>query len=75
MTVKSRNKIVNWKVIKDIKEDEVNLPNKDLKIGIKGFDFNHTPIVSGYKQSNYRNNMLNLLIHLWPGNWRDQLGC
>ena len=73
MTIKSGNKTVDWKVIKDVKEDGIPLSKKNLKIGIKGFDFNKITIKSGTKGNCRRISLLQLLIHLWPGDWKEQL--
>ena len=42
-------------------------------IGIQGFDFNQKPIQYGPQAASRRINFLSLLIHLWPGDWHEQL--
>eukprot|EP00957_Ditylum_brightwellii_P070005 5317200-Ditylum_brightwellii.AAC.1 len=53
-----------WKVINDIHEDE---PVDNEDVGVKGFDFIKVEKETGCIS------LLKLLIHLWPGNWQEQL--
>lgn len=63
---------LTWRVIPDIKKEEVNHDEDFEEIGIRNFDFNNREItVPGTR--NQRINFLKLLIKLWPGNWQKQL--
>ena len=68
---KSRESI-NWKCIPGISKTPCNSPPKEFaKIGIKYFDFNKLEVKRrGHPK---RINLLKLLIHLWPGNWKAQV--
>ena len=56
----------------DIKKEEVPHDDDRAIIGIRNFDFNKKT-VRGTTLGRERINFLHLLIHLWPGNWQDQL--
>ena len=64
---------LSWTVRNDILQSEV-VEHTETKqpVGIKIFDFNNKT-VSGPNCGQSRINLLHLLIHLWPGNWRQQL--
>jgi hypothetical protein len=74
---------ITWKVRGDIKASDVDPEFPD--VGICDFDFTAHPSektmnTRGWKnpkkykkQKRRRVNFLDLLIHLWPGNWEDQL--
>jgi len=64
---------VTWTVRSDIRASEV-LPQKQLfkKLGVRGFDFGKKDKISP-DGKNTRIDLLKLLIHLWPGDWRSQL--
>ena len=51
-----------WRVIENIDEED---PIEYESVGIRGFDFSAT----GRKRISF----LKLLIHMWPGNWKDHL--
>ena len=66
-------KKTTWNVVDDINESDLpdSIPYYKQE-GIKGFDFSDKSV----KQKNSRNDRINyndLIIHLWPGDWRKQL--
>ena len=62
---------IEWTVVGDVKEANVApIRNKHSEIGIKEFDFSKFEV---WKGKYGRINLLHLLIHLWPGDWRSQL--
>ena len=66
----NRNQV--WKVRHDVKKEEA--VDKEYKeVGVKGFDFNKNKVKCGPRNANTRINFLKLLIHLWPGDWREQV--
>ena len=65
------SKGLTWKVRNDIEVDET-VDDIEQIVGIKFFDFNDRP-VKGPCRGQQRINFLQLLIHLWPGNWKSQL--
>ena len=75
--VKSGTKKRKWTVIEDLRSDQVPFYSDTREMtdeaGVRGFDFSKKDVVSSVGQSYKRVNLLNLLIHLWPGNWLDQL--
>lgn len=64
---------LTWKVIPDIKEADVARDDEFQDVGIAGFDFNNTIVKGGPRNSLQRINLLALMIHLWPGDWKEQL--
>ena len=68
-------KRTTWVVVDDIKESDVPVPVEHVKqIGMRGFDFPHKPTKEGGDSRKLRNNFLKLVIHMWPGNWKEQFG-
>ena len=39
----------------------------------KNFDFNNKTVKNDSDKNKHRINFLDLLIHLWPGDWEQQL--
>jgi len=65
---------LTWKVIPDVKKSTTVSEVEYTEIGVRNFLFNNKTIPSGHPSlRQYRINFLDLLIHLWPGNWQDQL--
>ncbi|GFH47221.1 hypothetical protein CTEN210_08413 [Chaetoceros tenuissimus] len=63
---------VEWTVCGDVKKTDVQMPVEYFKkLGILDFDFKKVPEKSDGK--NNRINMLHLLMHLWPGDWKERL--
>ena len=64
---------LSWTVRHDVKKSEVVADGESEKpVGVKNFDFNQKTVVRpNHGQSQI--NLLHLLIHLWPGDWREQL--
>lgn len=61
---------VEWIVRDDIAEKDIKEPpppETPSKVGIIGFDFGKR------KETQDRLDLLSLLIHLWPGDWKEQL--
>jgi hypothetical protein len=76
-------KKITWKVRQDIKASDVSIAEFP-DVGVCDFDFNSTRSdktrTNGWKNpKNYRKqkkkriSFLDLLIHLWPGKWEEQL--
>ena len=64
---------LSWTVCGDVTKAEVVADREsELPVGVKNFDFNNKS-VRGPNRGQSRINLLHLLIHLWPGNWRKQL--
>ena len=61
---------LTWKVRNDILHTEVEENDVSL-IGIRNFDFNNKRMKGS--KGLVRINFLDLLVHLWPGDWRVQL--
>ena len=61
---------VNWKVISNVSNSQSVFQNEFEEVGVKDFDFANT---TEWHKRNKRTNFLDLLIHLWPGDWREQL--
>ena len=62
---------LSWTVCHDITASEVHKEH-DTLVGIKNFDFNNKRMKTsgrGLVQINF----LDLLVHLWPGDWKVQL--
>jgi hypothetical protein len=67
-------KRTTWGVVDDVKESDLPVPVAHFKqIGIRGFDFSRKPTEEGGDSRKMRNNFLELIIHMWPGNWKEQL--
>lgn len=66
------NSKLTWTVREDIMMEECPGPTQYKKIGVKNFDFQQFTVTCP-DGKNKRINFLELLIHLWPGNWRKQL--
>jgi len=67
-------KRTTWVVVDDVKESDLPVPVENFKqIGIRGFDFSRKPTKEGGDSRKMRNNFLELIIHMWPGNWKEQL--
>ena len=63
---------LQWTVRNDVKKSHDNTTQEYHDIlGIKGFNFNKKNVKANGK--NDRINFLNLLKHLWPGDWKDNL--
>ncbi|GFH45724.1 hypothetical protein CTEN210_02198 [Chaetoceros tenuissimus] len=63
---------IEWTVCTDVKKTEVTEPVEYFNtLGIVGFDFKNLSEKTDGK--NKRINMLDLLIHLWPGDWNERL--
>jgi Transposase IS4 len=63
---------LTWTVTNDIKKEDVPTSSEFNTIGIKNFDFRNSVVVCP-DGKNKRINFLDLLIHLWPGDWLLQL--
>jgi hypothetical protein len=72
----NRNKSLTWQVRRDVLKSEVPEDKEFDKVGICNFNFNNKtePAPSGDPRER-RINLLHLLIHLWPGNWQEQLNA
>ena len=70
-----RNGTLPWTVRGDVTKDEVLKDKEFNKVGIRMFDFKDMTETSQSvdRQTHKRINLLSLLIHLWPGNWQDQV--
>ena len=75
MTVKSKGcRPFAWKITKGIKRQEVGWDVEFRGTGVCGFNFKCNPKkLFGPKRLRSRIDFHQLLIHLWPGNWREQL--
>ena len=63
---------LTWVVRNDILKEEVEDSEiEHEKVGIRGFDFTKQNV--GTKAKYKRINLLDLLIKLWPGDWRKQI--
>ena len=62
---------LTWTIRHDIEPSEVE-DDYDSLVGIKNFDFSKKRVKSN-ERGLMRINFLDLLIHLWPGDWRAQL--
>ena len=63
---------LQWTVRDDVKKSPQNRTREYHNLlGIKGFNFNKRDIRANGKNS--RINFLNLLKHLWPGDWKENL--
>ena len=69
-TVVNTSAGLSWKVRRDILQSEV-VEQQDSLVGVKNFDFNNKRMKTG--RGLVRINLLDLMIHLWPGDWRTQL--
>jgi hypothetical protein len=70
-TVKPSNKMV-WTVREDVAKSEVPDNDREQKeVGVKNFDFNNKTIST--PDGSKRVDLLELLIHLWPCDWMEQL--
>mmetsp|Transcript_20233 Transcript_20233/g.43993 ORF Transcript_20233/g.43993 Transcript_20233/m.43993 type:complete len:627 (-) Transcript_20233:1152-3032(-) len=68
---KEPNKILKWRVVRDHKPE--NPPSNYREVGVVGFNaetFNNIDT----KSDDYDYPFSRLLEHLWPGDWRVQLG-
>ena len=66
---------MTWKVRADVKVNDVPVNNQRERFkspGILGFDFSKKPITAPDGKSK-RINLLELLIHLFPGDWKELL--
>ena len=72
ITSGSGREAITWKVRGDVKKDTVK-ENVEFhkQIGIRGFDFEKKNECADGKNS--RINFLDLLIKLWPGDWKENL--
>ena len=61
---------LSWTVRNDVLHSEV-VDEYDSLVGVRNFDFNNKRIKTA--KGLVRINFLDLLIHLWPGDWRAQL--
>ena len=64
---------LTWVVTEDIKNTDVDGDGEFKERGLFGFEFEHMPKRHGKKNLCKRPNFLQLLTHLWPGNWETQL--
>ena len=65
------NSVLEWEVIGDVKESDYPWPKERHKqVGVCGFDFFKFEVL---KRKYGRINLLRLIIHLWPGDWEEQL--
>ena len=65
--------MTRWKVVDDVKESDLPDDVPYFKeIGIKGFDFADKVVIDERGKTS-RINFHELLIHLWPGDWKEQL--
>jgi hypothetical protein len=72
VTVGKQLETTTWIMRDDVKSDETNQKVEfHKKLGIRGFDFNHLPVRADGK--NDRINFLDLVKHLWPGDWKAQV--
>ena len=69
----TRTPAFTWTVIKDIKEKDVPSRQEFHQIGIAQFDFTKLTKAHGARRQYKRIDFLDLLMHLWPGDWRAQL--
>jgi hypothetical protein len=68
---KVQAKTVEWTVREDVVRKAEVPPDKDYeKVGVRGFDFNKTYVRCGKRNADRRIIFLDLLIKLWPGDWR-----
>ena len=71
--ISSGRESVTWKVRSDIKKEQVLDQDKEyVPVGVVGFDFRNQPIHCP-DGKNKCISFLDLLIHLWPGDWQKQL--
>mmetsp|Transcript_109778 Transcript_109778/g.224340 ORF Transcript_109778/g.224340 Transcript_109778/m.224340 type:complete len:137 (+) Transcript_109778:729-1139(+) len=75
MTRSARTPAFTWTVIEDIKEKDVLSGQEFHQIGIPQFDFTNLTKSHGARLQYKRIDFLDLLMHLWPGDWRAQLKC
>jgi len=75
VTVGKGAALTTWNVVDDIMETDLPGPVPYFKnIGITVFDFaDDKDVKDGSSKKNYRTNLHNLVIHMWPGDWKDQL--
>jgi hypothetical protein len=68
-----QGKTIKWHIRSDILKNNNNVrDNQQENVGINNFDFSkHTVTCPDGKLK--RINFLDLIIHLWPGNWEQQL--
>ena len=69
----SKEPALYWKVRQDIKPDASNTILEFNQIGVVSFPFDNRTERSGLRNALHRINFLDLLIHLWPGDWKEQL--
>jgi hypothetical protein len=74
VVVGTGNKALNWKVRDDVHKNKIPCDQEFEKVGICNFDFTNKTEPSPSRDPRERRiNLLSLLIHLWPGNWKEQL--
>jgi len=67
-------KAITWKVRDDVEANDVppDINKEYREVGICGFDFTANNTKS-FESVPERVNLMSLLIHLWPGDWRAQI--
>ena len=73
MARSARTPAFTWTVIEDIKQSDVPTNEQFHQIGIAQFDFTKMSKSHGARRQYKRIDFLDLLMHLWPGDWRAQL--
>ena len=64
---------LTWIVRDDVKKQDVDCATEYERVGVMKFNFNKQQKWHGLKKYAARINFLELLINLWPGNWKSQL--
>jgi len=67
-------KAISWVVCGDVLDDDLppGINDEYREVGVRGFDF-AANLTRSYKDAPERTNLMSLLIHLWPGDWRMQI--
>ncbi len=65
---------ITWTVWSDVMEADIpaDINNKYKNVGVKQFDFQNVTTTS-YSGTNEHTDLLLLLIHIWPGDWQNQI--
>ena len=61
----------SWKVIEDVKEEDIQIDEEFDKVGISNFNFNQ--LEKRWTKNRKRIDFLKLLQHLWPGDYKKQI--
>ena len=73
MARSARTPAFTWTVIEDINQSNVPTIGEYHQIGIVQFDFAKLIMTHGAPRQFKRIDFLDLLMHLWPGDWQAQL--